>query len=628
MRDVTLSRDHAAHRIVGSSSGRRDATDKVSGAFEYGHDVSMPGMLWGALRRADVPHARLLRVDTSQAEALPGVRAVITAADIGDHRASRYVRDEPVLARDRVRYRGEPVAAVAADTLDIAQAAVRLIDVDYDPLPVVTGPLEAFADDAPLIHPDWESYWQAPILRRHGNVLNHAHLERGDVDAVFAAADHVFEDTYDVAHVHQVSLEGRVAVAEVDRDGGVHVISSHQFPFGLRQDLSDILGIPLGRIRVTVSGLGGGFGGKLYAGVEPVCILLAQRTGRPVKIQHTREEEMIATSPRMGAHIRVRTAVSDTGRLLAREGTLHYDAGAYSESSPGVISVGLMTLPGPYRWQALRIDSYAMYTNKANCGSYRGPGAPQAVFAGETQLDRIADELGIDRLEMRLRNAVEDGDLGPTGQRLEGVSLKETLQAAAARIDWDRERPPGTGVGLACSWWTTTGGPSSAYVRIDEDGSVVLTTGATEIGTGAVQAGVAQICAEELGVDVDDLKVVAADTETTPYDFGAQGSRTTFQMGNAVIRAVADLKEQLFALAADKLGCPPSDLELGDHAVRDRRDPESSVSLADLATLGQTRGGLLGRGSVRRAGHGVGPDAHGRRDDHRLQRPQLPHPCG
>ena len=582
---------------VGTSAVRLDAAEKVTGTFAYGHDVSMPGQLCARLRRSDVPHARLVSVDVSEARKIPGVRAVLSGSDLGDLRGSRFVRDEPVLATDRVRYLGEPVAAVAADTPEIAEQALRSIDVEYEQLPVLRSPDEALAEGAPLLHPDWESYWSAPIMRRQGNVLNHVHLERGDVDDVFAAADHVFEDRYDASLVHQVSLEGRVAVASVDREGHVHVVTSHQFPFGLRQDLSDILGIPIGRIRITVSGLGGGFGGKLYAGVEHFCILLAQATGRPVKLQYSREEELLATSPRMGATIQLRTAVAENGTLLAREGTLHYDAGAYAESSPGVVSIGALTLPGPYRWQALRMDSYAVYTNKANCGSYRGPGAPQAAFAGESQLDRIAATLGIDPLELRRRNAVVDGDLGPTGQVLRNVSLAETLDEAAEAIGWDRRGGPNEGRGLACCMWTTTGGASSAYLRVDEDGSVVLMTGATEIGTAAVQAGVAQICADELGMAPGDLKLVTADTETTPYDFGAQGSRTAYQMGNAVIRAADDLKEQLFGLAAEKLGGDPGRFELGDGVVRATDDAEAHVALADLAKLGQTRGGLLGRGS-------------------------------
>ena len=419
---------------IGVSSGRLDATAKVSGSFVYGVDASRPGMLWARLRRSDLPHAEITRIDVTRAAELPGVRAVITGADTAGCVASRYVRDEPILAAGRVRYRGEPLAAVAADTEEIAEEACRLIDVEYEPLPVVSSIAEALAPDAPLIHPDWESYWAMPAIRREGNVLSRASLRRGDAAAAFATADRVFEDRYETAMVHQVSLEGRVAIAEVDGEGNVHVWSSHQYPFGLRRDIADILNIPLHKVRVTITGVGGGFGGKLYAGVEPYCVLLARATGRPVKMVHTREEELTATSPRMGSVVEVRTAVSADGRFLAREGTVFYEAGAYSESSPGMASVGPMILPGPYRWEALAIDGVAVYTNKANCGSYRAPGAPQAAFAGESQIDRIAAELGIDPLELRLMNAVEDGDLEVQTRARNLQELPEPLDDCAGLL--------------------------------------------------------------------------------------------------------------------------------------------------------------------------------------------------
>jgi CO/xanthine dehydrogenase Mo-binding subunit len=583
--------------IIGTSSPRLDRRDKVAGTFEYGADAIRPGMLWGRLRRSEIPHGIIRSIDISHAVALPGVRSVITGEDTVDFLASRLIRDEPIIAHERVRYHGEPVAAVAADTEEIAEEACRLITVEYQPLPIIHDTGEALADGAPLIHPNWESYWAAPLVRRNGNVMSHASLKRGDVASAFATAPHVFEDHYDVSMVHQVSLEGRVAIAEFDSDGNVHVWSSHQYPFGLRQDLADILHIPVGKIRVTITGVGGGFGGKLYAGVEPYCVLLSQRTRRPVKMRFTRDEEMIATSPRTGARVSLRTAVDETGRFLAREGVIHYDSGAYSASSPSIVSVGLLALPGPYRWKALSIDAMAVYTNKANCGSYRAPGAPQAVFAGESQIDKIARSLDIDPFDLRMMNAVEDGDLGPTGQVLNSVSLKETLKVAAEAIGWTEPRQHGRGKGLACSWWTTTGGASSAYIRLDEDGSFVLAVGGTEIGTGALTAGVAQICAGELGIDPEELQLISADTEVTPYDFGAQGSRTTVQIGNAVIKATADLKSQMFEVAAGELGIDPDRLELADKQIRSRDDPTLALELGEVARLGKSRGSLLGRGS-------------------------------
>ena len=597
MSNLTAKR---AYGLVGRSTIRLDGTPKVTGQFAYGVDYSVPGMLWGKIRRSEIAHGLLLRVDVRKALSLPGVRVVITAQDIGEHRASRLIRDELMLAKDRVRYVGEPVAAVAADTPEIAEKAVGLIEVEYEPLPVVTDPEEALKPGAPLLHPDWQSYWASPLLRREGNVLNHATVERGDVENCFAKAKWIFEDEYRTQVVHQASLETHVAVATVAADGLVHVVSSHQFPYGLRQDLSDILGIPLGRIRVTATGLGGGFGAKLYHSVEPLCVLLAQRTGRPVKIALSREEELSATTPRMGAMVRLKTGVDADGRLLVRQGTIYYDAGAYSLSSPGTAAVGTLMLPGPYRWKALRVDSYAVYTNKTNCGSFRAPGGPQAVFAGESQIDRIANDLGMDPLEFRLRNAVEDGDLGPTGQVLQAVSLRQTLELArstpvpAKSSDLPSVR---RGRGVASNWWTTTSGPSAAFVKLNEDGTVVLTVGATEIGTGAVTAGLAQICAQELSVRVEDVRIVSADTDGTPYDFGAQGSRATFQNGNASIRAAQDIRRQIFDIAAEHFECNPEDVTLEEGRVAHRADKSRSLSLSELAKMAHARGGLLGRGS-------------------------------
>ncbi len=589
--------------LIGQSTVRRDGVAKVTGQFAYGVDVRLPGMLHAKIRRSDIPHGLLRRVDVSRALALPGVRAVITGDELPEYRASRYIRDELILAKGSVRYKGEPIAVVAADDPQIAAEAVRLIDVEYEPLPVLSDPEQAAQPGAPLIHPEWQTYWANPVLRRDGNILNHTTLLRGDVEEAFAQARHVFEDEYDTQIVHQASLEGHVAIASVDLEGRVHVVSSHQFPYGLRQDIADILHLPLGRIHVTASGLGGGFGAKLYASVEPLCVLLAERTGRPVKIELSREEELAATSPRMAARVHLRTGVDSDGHLLVRQGVIYYDAGAYSLSSPGTSAVGTLMLPGPYRWQALQIDSYSVYTNKTNCGSYRAPGGPQATFAGESQIDRIARELGFDPIEFRDRNAVENGDLGPAGQVLTGVSLRKTLQVAKERSRWpqaqDRPSRPGVrrGRGVACNWWTTTSGASAAVIKLNDDGSIVLSVGATEIGTGAVSAGLVQICAHEMGVAVESVQIVSADTDATPYDFGAQGSRTTFQNGQAIIRAARDLRQQIFALVAPGLDCETDELEVHDGHVYRRDGTGRAVPLAEVARLGQTVGGLLGRGS-------------------------------
>lgn len=593
----------AAHQVVGKSLPRLDASEKVTGRFKYVADLFLPGMLWGKIRRSEIPFGRIVRIDASAAERLPGVRAVITAGDVPAGALNgKNLRDEPILARDRVRYVGEPVAAVAADTREIAEGAVQLIKVEYEPWEPILDVESALKPGVPLLHPDFDSYWHVPGIRNYDNVVSHASLERGDVAGAFAVADIVVEDRFVTHQVHQMSLEARVAIAEVDANGNITVISSHQFPFGLRKELGEIFKTPVGKIRVIAGGIGGGFGGKLDPTVEPLAIVLARRTGRPVKIHLTREEEMMAGSPRQASVIYMRTAAKRDGTLLAREARIMYEAGAYGGDSVGLAGIGLMMAPGPYKWQALKIDSLAVYTNKPNCGSYRGPGGPQPVFAGESQVNRIARELGLDPLEIRLRNAVEDGDLGPSGQVLTRVSLKETLRKAAERIGWDQPLSPAPpdkrrGRGLACTWWTTTSGSACAYVKVNEDGTVGVITGGKEIGTGAMTAGVAQIVAEEMGVEMEDVIIASDDTDSVPYDFGAQGSRTTFMVGNAAIRAARDAKSQLLTLAAEKLGADPGDLECSGKAVRVKGDPSSSMPLADLAKQAQaTVGPILGRG--------------------------------
>jgi len=575
-------------RVVGQSLTRIDAPGKVTGSAIYAADFALPGMLCGKVFRSAEPHARLVKLDTSKALRIPGVRAVITAADAADVRYGAAVKDEPVFASDIVRYRGQPVAAVAATTLGAAEAALAAIEAVYEPLPPVFDLASALAPGAPLVHEGWQSYVAVPILQRDGNVCNRARIVVGDVERGWAEADRIFEHRFTTAMVHQGYTEPRAAVASWDSSGQVTVWSNTQLPFDVQSTLAEILAIAPSKIRVIVPGVGGGFGGKLRVGVEHFAALLAKKSGRPVKIMTTGEEELTAAYPRQGTLIELKTGVTRDGRLTARQGRIYFDTGAFAGSGPGVASVATMVLAGPYRTPNLFLEGYAVYTNKTNCGSYRAPSGPQANFAVESQMDVIADALGIDPLELRLRNIVREGDEGPTGQVLTAVGLEECLLRAAEAIGWKDRRPaPGRGKGIACGWWTTTGGSSGVYVKINPDGTVALNTGAVEIGTGAL-TGAAQVLAEELGVDLTDINVVSADTFSTPFDFGAQGSRTAFAVGNACRAAAADLRRALFAQAALLLGVSEDALALRDkHVV----GPEGRVSLAELARQSQMAGG-------------------------------------
>ena len=582
-------------RVVGRSLARVDAAGKVSGTAIYGADFALPGMLHGKVFRSTTPHARIVRLDVARARAVPGVRAVITAADVPAVRYGGAVKDETIFATDKVRYIGQPVAAAAASTAEAAEAALAAIDVVYEPLPAVLDIETALASGAPLIHEAWEGYTAIPILQRQGNVCNRARIVVGDVERGFEDADHVFEHRFRTAVVHQGYTEPRAAVASWDSGGQVTVWSNTQLPFEVQNTLAEILELPPSKIRVVVAGVGGGFGGKLRIGVEHFAAFLARKCGRPVKLLTTSEEELTAAYPRQGALVELKTGVTSDGRIVAKAGRIWLDTGAFAGSGPGVASVATLVLAGPYRIPNLHLEGFAVYTNKTNCGSYRAPSGPQANFAVESQMDIMADALGLDPLEFRLKNIVREGDEGPTGQVLNAVGLEECLVKAAAAIGWKNRRPePGRGKGLSCGWWTTTGGSSGVYVKINPDGTVALNTGAAEIGTGAL-TGAAQVLAEELGVDLGDISIVSADTFSTPFDLGAQGSRTAFAVGNACRAAAADLTRQIFALAATQLGVEPDALALTDkHVVAgDRR-----LSLADLARLSQqTGGGLIAHGT-------------------------------
>jgi CO/xanthine dehydrogenase Mo-binding subunit len=592
MSATRASEDALATRVVGHSLPRMDGPGKVTGSAVYAADFALPGMLFGKVLRSREPHARIVRIDASRAATLPGVRAVLTAADVPDIRYGGSVKDETVFARDRVRFAGQPLAAVAASTLDAAEAALAAIAVDLEPLPPLLDVAAALADGAPLVHEDWGRYTALPFLHREGNVCNRARIVVGDVERGFEEADRVFTHRFTTASVHQGYTEPRAAVAQWDSSGVVTVWCNTQLPFEIQTTLAEILGLPTSKVRVIVPGIGGGFGGKLRVGVEHFAALLARASGRAVKVMTTSEEELTAAYARQPAIVELKTGVTRDGRITAREGRLWFDTGAFAGSGPGVASVATLMLAGPYRIPNLLLEGRAVYTNKTNFGSFRAPSGPQANFAVESQMDIMADALGIDPLDFRLKNIVREGEEGPTGQVLTAVGLEECLLKAADAIGWRERRPaPGRGKGLAIGWWTTTGGSSGVYIKINPDGTVALNTGAAEIGTAAL-TGAAQVLAEDLGIELADVNVVSADTLSTPFDFGAQGSRTAFAVGNACRAAVADLKRQLFTLGATYLGVEEGALELRGGAVHAPSEGKRAT-LAELARLSQASGGGL-----------------------------------
>lgn len=587
--------------IVGSRARRFDVDDKLTGKARYASDLNLPGMLYGKIVRSDRAHARIVRVDVSSAEALPGVEVVLygtVGIPFGEA-----VKDQTLFAVGKVRHVGEPVAAVAADSEATAELAASLIEIEYEDLPAVFDPMGALKPDAPLVHEDVTAYAQPDGLIRWGNVCAQILLERGDVAAAFARADRVVEGTYAAHSAHQMPMEPRAVVAEVDGRGAVTLRASTQHVFGVRNQLHEALGLSHGDIRVVAETVGGGFGSKVEANVEYYAVLLARATGRPVRVVNTREEDLAFGNPRHPMLFHLRTALGADGTILAREARATMDAGAYSGGSPLLAGVAAMLIPGPYRIPNLKVEVLAVHTNNVSFGAYRGPSGPQSVFAVESHTDAIARELGLDPVEFRLKNVMRDGDTGHTGQPLTNVGLREVLTKAAEAIGWGTEGTPSApgrkrGKGLACGWWLTTAGSAGCSVQMNEDGTVSIQTGASEIGTGSVMAAIPQIIAEELGVRYEDVRLVWGDTATTPMDAGAQGSRTLFNMGRAAQRAARAAKGELLRRAADILEAAEADLEVREGRVCVRGVPDRGVTYAEL-TAGQMWSSepVLGKGA-------------------------------
>lgn len=583
-------------RTVGRRLGRLDGVGKVTGAVHYVSDMTLPGMLFGRIFRSTEPHARIVRLDVSKARAMPGVHAVLAGGDLPLVRYGPVVQDMPLLAHERVLFVGQPVALVAATSLEIADRALELIEVEYEPLPAIFEIDEACADGATMLHPHWKDYTAAAFVSRGGNVSSTARITNGDVEKAFADSYRVYEHSFSTQIVHAGYTESRVAIAQWHGDE-VTVWSNGQLPFEVQTTLSAILRVSLSKVRIIVPGIGGGFGGKLRIGVEHFAAVLARAARRPVRVMTTLHEELTAAHPRQPAKITIKSGVTRDGKILAKQARVTVDTGAFAGSGPGVAAIALQIVAGPYDVPNIRLESFAVYTNKTPTGSFRAPSGPMGNFAVECHMDLIADDLGIDPLELRLRNLVEEGGLGPSGERLRSVSIRECLLKAAEAIGWDRRRPErNRGKGLACGWWMTTGGAAGVYVKISPDGSVSLTSGAVELGTAAL-TGASQILAEELGVELEDIRIGAVDTHMSPYDYGAQGSRTMFSVGNACRSAAAALREKLFALAARELQVPTASLELRDrHVFSGNRQ----ISLAELARIAQLSGGggLIAEGTT------------------------------
>ncbi|MGH7834402.1 MAG: xanthine dehydrogenase family protein molybdopterin-binding subunit [Candidatus Binatia bacterium] len=556
-------------RVVGASCPSLEGPATVSGSARYTVDLIFPEMLHAKLFRSPVAHARILRLDVSRARSLPGVIAVLTPADVPGRRFGFAVRDEEIFASHKVRYAGDVLGAVAAVDEETAEQALDLIEWDYEELPAALTIDEALRENAPLVHEQLGSYGMNSMMARvwqpvpGTNIAHQAVHARGNVERGFSEADEIFDDTFLSQQVQHVSLEPHAAVAQADGDR-LTVWTSTQNVFQVQLELAHLFEMPESKVRVVGPKLGGGFGGKnVVLRIEQYVAALALKTGRPVKLVLSRKEEFDGAGGSVSAKIRIKTGVTRDGRLTAKAVEFIWDTGAYAEGL-SASNRALKDGAGPYRIPHLEITSTLVYTNKLRGCPYRGMGIAEAVWAGESQMDMIAGKLGIDPVELRLKNCLEAGDLTPGGDVAVQIALKECIEKVSAAVDWG-EKPMASnrGIGFALLHKSppTSATSSNAYVRIDENGVIELSIGASDVN-GWTGTSLAQIVAEELGVRVVDVRVVIADTHTTPFDHGTFSSRVLSYVGQAVKLGAIDARRQILEAAATLWGMPAEALRL------------------------------------------------------------------
>ncbi|HEY3302379.1 MAG TPA: molybdopterin cofactor-binding domain-containing protein [Candidatus Binatia bacterium] len=578
--------------VVGKPVTRVDADEKVTGEAVYGYDLVLPNMLYGKVLFSPKAHARIKRIDTEKAKKYPGVVAVITGKDAPwIHGES--IRDKPFLAQDKVRYIGEPVAAVAAVDEDTAQAAARLIEVEYEDLPVYVNPEDACKAGAVAIHENFASYRKMESITpgTQPNVCEHFKLRTGDVEKGFRESDLVLEERYTVPIIQHAAMEPHSAHAEVDpASGRVTIWVANDAPFRALHEISEALDLPKEKIRFINPLQGGGFGSKGGLKVEPIAVALAFHTnGRPVRVKFNREETFISTLTRHGAIVRVKSGVKKDGSLRAREMTLYWGGGAYAEKSPTVCIRGSLPAPGPYRIPHVKVDGYAVYTNAPVAGSYRGYGIPQGAWAVEQHTDELAKRLGIDPLAFRMKNVFVDGDLSYWGEQLHSVGLKETLTKAAEAIEWGQKgsRVEGSkglrvGKGIACiSKPTRTPTTSSAGVIVNARGEATVLAGTVEIGQGCNTI-LSQVAAEELKLPIEKVRMAPLDTDAIPFDASTTSSRSTYHMGNAVRGAAIDARDKLAEMAAPMLEAKKEEIAFADGKVFLKNHPEMALTVGEV----------------------------------------------
>ena len=570
------------NNIIGSSMVRGDAEEKVTGGSVYAQDVSFPNMIFGVLLRSEHPHAKILSIDTSDAELIPGVKAIVCGREVDMGLYGYELRDHQIFALDKVRYIGEPIAAIAATTLDIAYEASAKIKVIYEPLTAVFDPEEAIKKESPLVHDDANAYELDWETERSGNLCYKLNLSDGDIEEGFSQADFIVEGSYETPVAHAGAIEPHCSTARVDSTGRATIWTTTQKPFVFRSYLASALKRPLNKFKIVPTHIGGGFGGKLFPSLEPYAVLLAEKARLPVQMVLTREEEMACALLRHPSKVKLKTGVKSDGTLVAQSARMIFNTGAYGFYGPNTAALASLMVTGPYRIPNLDVTGLVVYTNTVPNGSIRAPGAPQLAFAVEAQLEKVARTIGMDSLEFRLKNAWDEGDVTCLGQKLESVSIKECLTKAADAINWNEKREPGVGKGLACLWWVSGQWGTQTLIESNEDGSFRLINGCVDMGTGGLSSSVIQMAADGLEVRPELIQLVRGDTDNLPWDHGHGGSRTVFTIGESAYEAAINLKQQILKEGAEFFGLPLDQVYIFEERICVRGDPSQFVSLSKI----------------------------------------------
>ena len=600
------------YNVVGTRPIRHDGADKVTGRALYGGDFNAVGLLYGAILRSPHAHARIRSIDTSRAKALPGVYAVATGSDLpnarfgqmvdtGEGAVDLFYMQSNAMAVDKVLYKGHAVAGVAAASPHVADEALDLIEVEYEPLPAVLTAPDSMKDGAPILIDELRTQEMGETGSEHTNVAEHFQHSLGNMDEGFSKADIIIEREFNTETVHQGYIEPQNVTALWNEDGRLHIWTSSQGPFEVRAAVAQSLDIPVSQVKVTPMEIGGGFGGKFPLHQESITALLSKQTGRPVKTVMSRKEVFEGTGPTSGSYIKVKIGSTNDGTLTAAQAYLAYEAGAYPGSP---VSAGAMTIFAPYDLENVVIDGYDVVVNKPKSGAYRAPGATNAAYAAETVLDEMAEKLGLDPIDFRLKNAAKEGSRRADGPVNPRIGCVETLEALKNHPHYSAPlEGENTGRGVSIGYWMNGGGQSSCTISVNNDGTINLVEGSTDIG--GTRASIAMQAAEVLGISAESVNPQVADTDSIGYTAGTGGSRVTFATGLAAHNAAQHVKQQMLERAATIWDVEADSLELADGVFRSKADPELNMTFKELTSqLNDTGGPIVGRAAVDAAGPG------------------------